>query len=83
MLKPRFIPHLFTYYVTENVTEISDKYTMPPMESLRRFLNSETYRMLTDKELTMWDFSPEVIMELWEAEQITGDPRNSVYIRGM
>jgi hypothetical protein len=37
--------------------------------------------MLTDEELEMWDFISFGIFNMWEAEQITGNPRNSLYIR--
>ena len=30
----------------------------------------------------MWQFSPLVILDMWENEKITGNPRNSIYIRG-
>jgi hypothetical protein len=30
----------------------------------------------------MWEFSHPAILSMWECEQATGDPRNSVYIRG-
>ena len=52
------------------------------MESMRKFLYSETYEILSDFELEMWEFSPLVILDMWENEKITGGPRNSVYIRG-
>ena len=48
---------------------------------MRKFLASETYRMLRNPQLAMWDFSPVGVFDMWESEQITGDPRNSLYIR--
>lgn len=60
---------------------IVDKYGIEPLSALRRFLYSETYKMLTNVELEMWDFSPLGIFDMWEAEQITGNPRNSLYLR--
>ena len=30
----------------------------------------------------MTDFGAGAIFEIWESERVTGDPRNSVYIRG-
>ena len=41
----------------------------------------QTYKMLANPELEMWDFSPFGIFDMWEAEQVTGNPRNSLYIR--
>ena len=54
---------------------------MKPMEAIRYFLTSETHRMLEDAELAMWEFSERAIFDMWEAEKITGNPRNSVYLR--
>ena len=51
------------------------------MEALRKFFYSETYKMLSNFELEMWDFSPLVIFDMWENEQVTGNPRNSLYMR--
>ncbi len=52
------------------------------MEELRLFLSSETHAMLVDDDLKMWYFSPLAIFDMWENEVITGDPRNSLYLRG-
>lgn len=52
------------------------------MEGLRLFLSSETHAMLVDDDLKMWYFSPLAIFDMWENEVITGDPRNSLYLRG-
>ena len=57
------------------------KYDMEPMEATRNFLTSETHRMLEDADLAMWEFSERAIFDMWETERITGDPRNSVYLR--
>lgn len=69
-------------FYDEKVSQmIVEKYGIEPLPALRKFLFSETYQMLTNKELEMWDFSPFGIFDMWEAEQITGDPRNSLYLR--
>ncbi len=52
------------------------------MDALRLFLASETRSMLLDDDLKMWHFSPLAIFDMWENEQATGDPRNSLYLRG-
>ena len=77
----RFPAHVLQYYVVEVTRQISNKYAFAPMEALRMFIRSETYRMLTDPELEMWEFSPLIILDLWENEKVTGDPRTSVFIR--
>ena len=48
---------------------IAEKYNLPFEEARKKFVSSETYAMLTDPELAMW-----------EVEQKTGNPRNSAYI---
>lgn len=69
------------FYDEEIVKMISEKYGYAQMDALRMFLNSETYKMLSDAELEMWDFGPAAIFDMWENEQITGEPRNSLYLR--
>ena len=75
------IPELYDYYDRELAQLISNKYGYSQMEALREFLNSETRSMLERPELKMWDFSPLILFDMWEVEKITGNPRNSVYIR--
>lgn len=72
---------LLDYYDREVVRMICNKYGFEQMAALRKFLASETYRMLRNPRLEMWDFSPTGIFDMWESEQITGDPRNSLYLR--
>ena len=69
------------YYNKNVVSRIIEKYSMEPMEATRAFITSETHSMLEDSELAMWEFSERAIFEMWEVEQITGDPRNSIYLR--
>lgn len=52
------------------------------IDALRLFLASETRSMLLDDGLKMWHFSPLAIYDMWENEQATGNPRNSLYLRG-
>ena len=75
------LPFVLSHYVCTIVQAICDKYNMKPMDALRKFLSSQTYRMLACEKYEMWDFSPLGIFDMWETEQITGDPRNSLYIR--
>ena len=70
-----------SFYNEKVLRMIVDKYGIEPLWALRKFLFSETYRMLINEELEMWDFSPFGIFDMWEAEQVTGDPRNSLYLR--
>ncbi len=76
--------HSFTldYYNKCVIQRIIDKYSMEPMDATRSFLTSQTHAMLEDAEYAMWDFSERAIFDMWEAERVTGDPRNSIYLRG-
>ena len=60
---------------------IIEKYGLTEMEAAREFLMSETHRMLEDADMAMWEFSARAIFDMWEAEKITGNPRNSVHLR--
>jgi len=70
------------YFDAQVAILIQEKYGLSEMEAIRAFLASETHAMLLDYELHLWYFSPFVIFDIWESEKITGNPRNSVYIRG-
>ena len=70
------------YYNKCVIQRIIDKYGMEPMVAARSFLTSKTHAMLEDAEYAMWDFSERAVFDIWEAEQVTGDPRNSIYLRG-
>lgn len=61
---------------------IMEKYGLTEMEAAREFLMSETHRMLEDADMAMWEFSARAIFDMWEVEKITGNPRNSVHLRG-
>lgn len=76
------IADINAFYDKKITQLIVDKYGMPPIKALELYLNSETYRMFTDPQLKMTDFAPHALFDMWESEQITGDPRNSIYIRG-
>ena len=60
---------------------IMEKYGLTEMEAAREFLMSETHRMLEDADMAMWEFSARAIFDMWEVQKITGNPRNSVYLR--
>ena len=72
---------ILDYYDEEVVKMISEKYNLEQMKALREYLQSETYTMMTDSELEMWEFGARAIFEMWENEKITGNPRNSIYLR--
>ncbi|NBI13173.1 hypothetical protein GVX81_06020 [[Haemophilus] felis] len=60
---------------------IIDKYGFTELEAINAFIQSETYKMLIDPDLELYKVSPYILFDLWENEKITGNPRNSAYIR--
>ena len=75
------LPYILDYYDKQVSIMISNKYGYSIMDSYKKFLKSETYEMLCNPELEMWEFSCIGIFDMWESEQVTGNPRNSLYIR--
>ena len=69
------------YYNKKVIQRIIDKYGLDQMSAARAFLTSETHQMLENADMAMWEFSERAIFDMWEAERITGNPRNSVYLR--
>ncbi len=69
------------YYDEEVVKRIVEKYGYSEKEALDLFLNSETYRMLANPDMAMWEFGPGALFDMWETERVTGSPRRSVYMR--
>ena len=69
------------YYNMNVIPRIMEKYNMNQMDAARAFLLSQTHSILEDAEMAMWEFSERAVFEMWEVERITGDPRNSIYIR--
>ncbi len=69
------------FYDKEVVTSIIEKYGIEERKAISDFLSSETYQMLIDPETELYKVSPLIIFDIWEAEKVTGNPRQSVYIR--
>ena len=74
---------MLDYYDEEVVRRIIEKYGYGEREALGLFLASKTYHMLANPAMEMWQCGPEGIFNIWESEKITGDPRNSAYLRMM
>lgn len=68
------------FYDNKVVTHIVEKYGFSEQTALESYLASETYRMFCRPDLEMTDISPLGIFDMWEVEQVTGDPRNSLYV---
>ena len=77
----KVFPFILDYYDRQVSQMISLKYGYSAMDAYKKFMFSKTYEMLSNPELQMWDFSCFGIFDMWEAEQNTGDPRNSIYIQ--
>ena len=69
------------YYNKSVIRRIMDKYAMSQMDAARAFLTSQTHAMLENPDMAMWEFSECAVFDMWEAERVTGDPRNSEYLR--
>lgn len=70
------------YYDRHVIEKMIQKYNMEPMQAMRRFIASETHALLEDAENGLASFPERAIFDMWEAEQITGSPLNSVWLRG-
>ena len=75
-------PEIVDYYDGEVVRAIVEKYGYSEMDALRVFTQSKTHRMLEDEDCGLAAFGAGAVLDIWEAEKVTGDPRNSIYIRG-
>jgi len=73
---------MLDYYDRHVSRMISEKYGLDERSAIRAFLESETYRMLITPELEIYALSPVIVFDMWENEKVSGDPRQSVYIRG-
>lgn len=70
------------FITTQMVKLIMEHRLASEMEALSTFIDTEIYKMICEPELKMWEFAPLAILDMWESEIATGDPRNSLYIRG-
>ena len=78
----RLDPCILDYYNNEVVNMIVDKYGTTPMMAFKMFITSKTHEMLEDEDCGLTDFGAGAIFDMWEREKVTGDPKNSIYIRG-
>lgn len=78
----RLSPESLHYYDLAVTELIMDKYGYDRMAALRRFVGSKTHALLEDVENGLYAFGCHGIFDIWECEVVTGDPRNSIYIRG-
>ena len=69
------------YYDEEVVRLIIEKYGYSERDAFEQFIGSQTYRMLVNPAMEMWQFGPEGLFNIWESEKVTGSPKNSAYLR--
>lgn len=69
------------FYDRQVARLIIEKYGLEELDAIRLFIESDTYQMLIDPMAEVYTFSPKIVFDMWESERITGDPRNSQYIR--
>ncbi|MDE3275039.1 MAG: hypothetical protein PUJ80_03330 [Verrucomicrobiota bacterium] len=74
-------PEVLDFYDEEVVKRMVAKYGYDEKSALAVFLNSQTYRMLTNPAMEMWQFGPMGIFDMWESEKVTGTPQRSAYLR--
>ena len=70
------------FFDRQVVYMIVEKYGIDEKIAIQRFIKSETYQMLIDAETEVYKMSPRIVFDMWECEKVTGNPRNSMYIRG-
>ena len=70
------------FYDSWVIPVIREKYGIDEEQAMRKFIFSETYRMLANEELKLFRESPLVIFDMYKSEIETGNPRYSSYIRG-
>ncbi len=70
------------YYNRKILERILEKYHMDPMDAVRAYMTSETHELLEDGENGLTAYGEAAVFDMWEAEHLTGDPRNSVYLQG-
>lgn len=70
------------HYDRQTIARIIEKYNLKPMEATEKFLLSKTHSLLEDFDNGLLNLPDYAVFDMWEVEQVTGDPRNSAYIRG-
>ena len=81
-MSKRTDPTILQIFDSEVSTLISENRGITQMEALKKFLGSKTRAMLINDDMKMWYFSPLAIFDIWENEEASGDPGNSLYLRG-
>ena len=73
---------ILDHYDRQIIPQIIDKYNLPPMEATKKFILSKTHALLEDYDNGLLNLPYYAVFDMWEVEQVTGDPCQSSYIRG-
>jgi len=60
---------------------VAEEYQLDEEKALKLFIDSQTYQLLSDQTTKLFRESPLFIFDMFKAEQETGNPRNSSYIK--
>ena len=74
-------PEYVSYYNEEVIPMIAEKYDFNYKDALKDFWHSEIYKMWLNPEMAIQEFSALAIFDMWEAEKVTGNLRNSSQLR--
>ena len=75
-------PSILQNFDTEIAELIAKNRGISIMDALRIFLASKTHEMLENDEMKLCYFIPLAVFDLWENEEATVDPGNSLFLRG-
>jgi len=64
------------------IPKIMEEYKISDEAASKKFIKSETYKMLSDESLKLFRESPLVIFDMYKKEIELGNPRESSYIKG-
>ncbi len=78
----QILPDVADYYDYEVSKMIAENFGMKPMDALRAFVTSKTHALLANEKYGLTAFGAGGIYDMWLAEKVTGNPRNSIYVRG-
>ena len=76
-----FMPEYLYLNDKEVIEKIVEVFNKSEMDAFIEFLDSETYRMCADINMSMWDIGSSDIFDMWVVEKVTGNPRNINFMR--
>lgn len=76
-----FMPEYLFLNDKEVIENIVKTFNISELDALKEFLNSKTYQMCADIDMSMWDTGSFDIFEMWVVEKVTGNPYNVYFMR--